>query len=135
MSRSDLAAGDAEVTAPRAKDARRPSIRVPASKDDDAVLSKARREITGESDIITTCDNLKLGALMERRAFLRNCTALALTGLAKADAKFDVAAFDKARVLRGAGGYLKDKPETVTAAHSPRSTGGQHDFFSEGDYW
>jgi hypothetical protein len=72
---------------------------------------------------------------MERRAFLRNCTALALTGLAKADAKFDAAAFDKARVLRDAGGYLKDKPETVTAAHSPRSTGGQHDFFSEGDYW
>ena len=72
---------------------------------------------------------------MERRAFLRNCTALALTGLAKADAKFDVAAFDKTRVLRDAGGYLKDKPQTVTAAHSPRSTGGQHDFFSEGDYW
>ena len=72
---------------------------------------------------------------MERRAFLRNCTALALTGLAKADAKFDVAAFDKTRVMRDAGGYLKDKPQTVTAAHSPRSTGGQHDFFSEGDYW
>ena len=23
----------------------------------------------------------------------------------------------------------------MTAAHSPRSAGGLHDFFSEGDYW
>ena len=28
-----------------------------------------------------------------------------------------------------------DKPVTVTAAHSPRSAGGLHDFFSEADYW
>ena len=26
-------------------------------------------------------------------------------------------------------------PVTVTAATSPRSAGGKHDFFSEGDYW
>ncbi len=30
---------------------------------------------------------------------------------------------------------LKEMPVTVTAAHSPRSAGGKHDFFSEGDYW
>jgi hypothetical protein len=48
---------------------------------------------------------------------------------------FDVAAFDRARVIKAADSYLNDKPITVTAAHSPRSAGGVHDFFSEGDYW
>jgi hypothetical protein len=48
---------------------------------------------------------------------------------------FDVAAFDRARVLKAADTYLNDKPITVTASHSPRSAGSVHDFFSEGDYW
>lgn len=30
---------------------------------------------------------------------------------------------------------LGEEPITITASHSPRSAGGQHDFFSEGDYW
>jgi hypothetical protein len=72
---------------------------------------------------------------VKRRTFLQNCTALALPGLASGSTGFDVAAFDRARVLRNAQKYLADKPVTVTAAHSPRSTGGVHDFFSEGDYW
>ena len=48
---------------------------------------------------------------------------------------FDVAAFDRARVLKAARRYLSERPVTVTASHSPRSAGGLHDFFSEGDYW
>ncbi len=55
------------------------------------------------------------------------CRAPALT--------FDVAAFDRRRVLDAAARYLHDPPVTVTAASSPRSAGGPHDFFSEGDYW
>ena len=51
------------------------------------------------------------------------------------ESKFDVAAFDRARVLRNAKKYLADKPVTVTASQSQRSAGGKHDFFSEGDYW
>src|SRR2546426_3704546 len=47
----------------------------------------------------------------------------------------DVAAFDRARVLNAANQYLSEKPITITASHSPRSTGGLQDFFSEGDYW
>src|SRR5579883_1603352 len=31
--------------------------------------------------------------------------------------------------------WLGEPPVTVTAATSPRSAGGKHDFFSEGDYW
>ena len=75
--------------------------------------------------------------MMNRRHFLTGCAAasLAATARAAADTKFDVAAFDRARVLRNARKYLSDKPVTVTAAQSKRSTGGLHDFFSEGDYW
>jgi hypothetical protein len=43
--------------------------------------------------------------------------------------------FDRTRVLRAAGRYLRDSPITITATRSPRSAGGLHDFFSEGDYW
>jgi hypothetical protein len=38
-------------------------------------------------------------------------------------------------VLRQAAWALQQPPLTVTSAHSPRSAGGLHDFFSEGDYW
>lgn len=54
---------------------------------------------------------------------------------AKKPVKFDVRAFDRARVLTAAKEYLSEAPITVTAASSPRSAGGPHDFFSEGDYW
>jgi hypothetical protein len=47
----------------------------------------------------------------------------------------DVAAFDRDRVLKAARSYLSEAPITITAARSPRSAGGAHDFFSEGDYW
>ncbi|HQR33795.1 MAG TPA: alginate lyase family protein [Blastocatellia bacterium] len=37
--------------------------------------------------------------------------------------------------MQAATRYLKETPITITASHSPRSAGGRHDFFSEGDYW
>ena len=39
------------------------------------------------------------------------------------------------RVIAQANRFLKDAPVTVTASRSPRSAGGLHDYFSEGDYW
>jgi hypothetical protein len=48
---------------------------------------------------------------------------------------FDVAAFDRGRVLKAANLYLSESPTTITACSSPRSAGGVQDFFSEGDYW
>src|SRR6185369_6595598 len=47
----------------------------------------------------------------------------------------NVAAIDRARVLKAASQYLSEKPITITASSSPRSAGGLHDFFSEADYW
>jgi hypothetical protein len=48
---------------------------------------------------------------------------------------FDLAAFERRRVLAEAKQYLPRPPITITAASSPRSAGGKHDYFSEGDYW
>ena len=47
----------------------------------------------------------------------------------------DVAAIDRARILSAANRYRAEKPITITAYVSPRSAGGKHDYFSEGDYW
>src|SRR5687767_3611532 len=58
-----------------------------------------------------------------------------LAALASHVRAFDIAELDRARVIRAADRYLKEKPVTITASRSPRSAGGPHDFFSEGDYW
>ena len=42
---------------------------------------------------------------------------------------------ERARVLAAADRYLKEAPMTVTSSRSPKSAGGIHDYFSEGDYW
>jgi hypothetical protein len=42
---------------------------------------------------------------------------------------------ERDRVRAQATRFLHDAPVTVTASHSPRSAGGLHDYFSEGDYW
>ena len=41
----------------------------------------------------------------------------------------------RAHVLAEAAWALQQGPVTVTSSASPRSAGGPHDFFSEGDYW
>lgn len=47
----------------------------------------------------------------------------------------DLKTFEHDRVLSAAQAYLKEAPITITTASSPRSAGGKHDYFSEGDYW
>jgi hypothetical protein len=47
----------------------------------------------------------------------------------------DIAALERARVLRAADADLAGGPQTITAFPAPRSAGGAHDFYSEGDYW
>ena len=42
--------------------------------------------------------------------------------------------FDRERILREADSYLTQEPNPVTRSTSERSTGGIHDFYSEGDY-
>jgi hypothetical protein len=47
----------------------------------------------------------------------------------------DVVQLDRARVLKAAQADLAEQPLTITAFPAARSSGGPHDFFSEGDYW
>ncbi len=42
---------------------------------------------------------------------------------------------ERPRALKAAARYLAEQPITITASRSPRSAGGRHDYFSEGDYW
>lgn len=72
---------------------------------------------------------------MIRRDFLRASLALSTAPLIRGATKFDLAAIERGRVMKAAAEYLTARPVTVTASSSPRSAGGKHDFFSEGDYW
>jgi hypothetical protein len=71
-------------------------------------------------------------SVMQRRTFL---CGLAAGVAGRAAEKFDLREIERPRVLKAAGRYLPEAPVTVTASGSPRSAGGKHDFFSEGDYW
>jgi len=75
----------------------------------------------------------KLNRILSRTFFLALLVLAA--SCSSSDKIIDVAKFDEARVLKAADQYLLEEPVTVTAAHSERSTGGLHDFYSEGDYW
>jgi hypothetical protein len=55
--------------------------------------------------------------------------------LAQVDMKTEIIAVLKTPVLKEADWALQQEPITVTAETSPRSAGGRHDFYSEGDYW
>src|SRR5215831_1985234 len=75
-----------------------------------------------------------------RRACPRFFVLLALTllfppGAVAQHPKLNLAALDRARILKAANQYLNEQPITITASSSPRSAGGPHDFFSEADYW
>ena len=71
---------------------------------------------------------------MMRLAIVLSLVLLWAAPRPQSDGRLD-AARERARVLAAADRYLKELPVTVTASASPRSTGGPHDFFSEGDYW
>ena len=72
---------------------------------------------------------------MKRRTFLQMSLASSAVRLGLSAPTFDLTALERPRVMKAADTYLAEQPVTVTAASSPRSAGGKHDFFSEGDYW
>src|SRR5665213_133941 len=91
------------------------------------------RAIARISGTIEGNDRSRSHIMTRRRLLKAGLTACALPLLHAREST--VAEFDRARVLRAADRYLAREPVTVTASHSPRSAGGLHDFFSEGDYW
>jgi hypothetical protein len=71
--------------------------------------------------------------VITRRTLLAAPGALLLAPLV--GQRLDLRAFERTRVLRAAARYVREEPITITASSSPRSAGGRHDYFSEGDYW
>lgn len=72
---------------------------------------------------------------MNRRDFFLGST-LALTAFGGATAApLDLAAIDRARILKAADRYLAEEPVTITAFAAPRSPGSRQDYYSEADYW
>src|SRR4051794_38352457 len=69
------------------------------------------------------------------RVTILGVSLIALTAAIRGQTAFDVVQFDRSRVIAAADRYLKAQPITIAASRSPRSAGGPHDFFSEGDYW
>lgn len=47
----------------------------------------------------------------------------------------EVERVDRSWVVAAARKYLKEPPRTITSVRAPRSAGGLHDYYSEGDYW
>jgi hypothetical protein len=47
----------------------------------------------------------------------------------------DLQQFERVGVLKAAKNYLNEPAITIASASSLRSAGGEHDYFSEGDYW
>jgi len=72
--------------------------------------------------------------VLTRRQFLATPAGVLLAG-AIARHELDLRNIERTRVLRAADRYLRESPQTITATSSPRSAGGRHDYFSEGDYW
>src|SRR5881227_1020957 len=72
---------------------------------------------------------------MNRRDLMRAAVLASVVRPAGAAVTIDLIEEERGRVLKAAGKYLGESPKTVTASSSPRSAGGPHDFFSEGDYW
>ena len=57
------------------------------------------------------------------------------TGVADDPFKKEIIETVRQQIMQEVDWAMKQEPVTVTAETSPRSAGGRHDFFSEGDYW
>jgi len=68
-------------------------------------------------------------------AFALCATLAQAVSAADPAARLDLRRFERDRVVAAAERFLGEPPVTITASRSPRSSGGPHEFFSEGDYW
>src|SRR6185437_5945791 len=81
--------------------------------------------------------------MVSRRKFLQMSVAAAVSARGTAaelhgkwaNPQAAADAIDRPWVLRDAQRYLREPPRTITSVRAPRSAGGIHDFYSEGDYW
>jgi len=74
-------------------------------------------------------------SLLRAAALVATVTAAVASAGAAQITRRQLVALDSARVVTAANAYLSEPPITVTAVRAARSTGGPHDYYSEGDYW
>lgn len=77
-----------------------------------------------------------LSAIQRRLGLLCGLlSAVSTTVATLAAPSVNVAQIDHDRILKAADAALSQPPVTITAYHAKYSTGGPHDFYSNGDYW
>ncbi|WP_199182106.1 alginate lyase family protein [Siphonobacter sp. BAB-5405] len=69
------------------------------------------------------------------KMLLMGLTFVATHAFGQADLNIEIQRTLQASVRAEVRWALQQPPRTVTAQPSPRSAGGRHDFYSEGDYW
>jgi hypothetical protein len=74
-------------------------------------------------------------ALLVTTCFLFSCASQKKISNSSSSFKNEVAETLRKQILQEAAWAMQQESITVTAQSSPRSAGGKHDFFSEGDYW
>ena len=67
--------------------------------------------------------------------FALSCSSQRMSSGSTSSFNHEVKEVLRQQVMEKAAWALEQQPVTVTAQTSPRSAGGKHDFFSEGDYW
>ena len=79
----------------------------------------------------------RAGQIQASPYLLGMCILLICGGCQKSQpaVQINIADVDRERIIRAADRYLNESPVTVTSFAAERSTGGLHDFYSEGDYW
>jgi hypothetical protein len=90
--------------------------------------------LTTAPSTVLRAERPHIKSILNRRHFLATPAAL-LVGRPAWTRDFDLYAIERPRVAAEADTYLKQAAITIAASHSPRSAGGIHDYFSEGDYW
>jgi hypothetical protein len=89
------------------------------------------------------CGGIRVTGIRTRREFLAlaggaagylSCSEYAWAA-AGSNPYDTVAQLDRQRIVTAANKFLSEQPVTVTASKCGRSSGGLHDFYSEGDYW
>ena len=75
------------------------------------------------------------GALIISSCLVVSCFGQQNTAPSPVALKNEIAETLRPNIIKKAAWALQQQPITVTASSSPRSAGGKHDFFSEGDYW
>ena len=100
-----------------------------------STLKSAILKTSARLAVLVAGTALLAAAVAARAADSQTDTPKAGQARTAASMGFNIPEIEYDRMVKAADEFLKDEPVTVTASQCPRSSGGLHDFYSEGDYW